>query len=55
MAMWGDDKPILTSDNEKTKKGKAASDKDTFNMIGTVCDQCSGVDGNHKKSCANSN
>ena len=55
MAKWGDDKPILTSDNDKTKKTKGATDKESFNMIGSVCDKCGGVDANHKPSCANSN
>lgn len=55
MAKWGDDKPILTSDNDKTKKGRGASDKDTYNMIGTVCSKCGGVDASHKSSCPNSN
>lgn len=55
MAAWGDDKPILTTDNDQTKKGRGASDKDSFNMIGSVCSKCGGVDADHENICPNTN
>lgn len=52
---WGDDHPIIGSDTDKTRKGNAVTDKDTYNMVGTHCKHCNEQNGAHKKDCKQNN
>ena len=40
MSTWGNDGPVLGSDDDKTKKGRKVLGDRTFNQVGTWCKHC---------------
>ncbi len=55
MSTWGNDGPVLGSDDDKTKKGRKVLGDRTFNQVGTWCKHCKAEDGTHTPKCPQNN